>query len=153
GIAWRSTKVTRERARHFFADPLELAPLLTVPGVRFVNLQAKLAPGEIERLQDTLGVTIETVPGLDLFDDLDGTAALMAGLDLVIANGSATAILAGALGVPTGLFYVAHSHWDRLGTDIIPWLPSVTLWTRKMGESWEGALGEAGRPLIARSTA
>jgi len=153
GIAWRSTKVTRERARHFFADPLELAPLLTVPGVRFVNLQAKLAPGEIERLQDTLGVTIETVPGLDLFDDLDGTAALMAGLDLVIANGSATAILAGALGVPTGLFYVAHSHWDRLGTDIIPWLPSVTLWTRKMGEGWERALGEARRHLIARSTA
>jgi tetratricopeptide (TPR) repeat protein len=153
GIAWRSTKITRERARHFFPDPLELAPLFLVPGVSFVNLQAKAEADELERVRDRLGIHVATVPGLDLFVDLDGSAALMSKLDLVISNGSVTAILAASLGVPTWMFYVDNVHWDRLGTEGIPWLPAMTLLRRRVGEPWTEAVAEAARRLMSRSNA
>jgi tetratricopeptide (TPR) repeat protein len=153
GIAWRSTKITRERARHFFPDPLELAPVFQVKGVRFINLQARLEEGEIERIREATGVSLAIIPGLDLFDDLDGAAALISKLDLVISNGSVTAILAAALGVPTWMFYVDNVHWDRLGTDGIPWLPAMRLLSRQVGEPWTKAVGEAARKLSSRSNA
>ncbi|MBF0355330.1 MAG: tetratricopeptide repeat protein [Alphaproteobacteria bacterium] len=151
GLAWRSTKSTVERARHFLSDPLALAPILKVPGVRFINLQARPDKGEIERLRELTGADLTVVSGLDLYDDLDGTASLMKQLDLVIANGSVTAMLAASLGIPTWMFFLEHVHWDALGSDGIPWLPGITLLKRKVGQPWTSAVEEAASALTARS--
>ncbi|MBF0166428.1 MAG: tetratricopeptide repeat protein [Alphaproteobacteria bacterium] len=153
GLAWRSTKSTVERARHFLSDPLTLAPILKVPGVRFINLQARPDKGEIERLRELTGADLTVVSGLDLYDDLDGTASLMKQLDLVIANGSVTAMLAASLGIPTWMFFLEHVHWDALGSDGIPWLPGITLLKRKVGQPWTSAVEEAASALTARSNA
>lgn len=146
GLAWRSTQVTRERARHFPGSPDGLRALLDLPGVVLVNLQAQARPDEVT------GLTV--FPDLDLFDDLDETAALISALDAVAANGSAIGMLAGALGKPTALLMRAHASWDRLGTDHLPWLPSAKLFDCAWNEPWEAASRRAAdwiRGLQARS--
>lgn len=135
GLAWRSTLVTRERARHFPGNPDRLKPLLQVPGIVPVNLQAQAGRDELKGLV--------VFPDLDLFDDLDETAALMSALDAVAANGSAIGMLAGALGTPTALLMRAHASWDRLGTDHLPWLPSAKLFDCAWNEPWEATARRA----------
>lgn len=131
GLAWRSSLVTRERARHFPGSPDRLRALLDLPGAVPVNLQAQA------RLDEVTGLTV--FPDLDLFDDLDEAAALIFALDAVAANGSAIAMLAGALGKPTALLMRAHASWDRLGTDRLPWLATAQLFDCAWNEPWEAA--------------
>lgn len=140
GIGWRSTKVSTERLLHFFSDLMPWGPILKTPGVTFINLQPKAEPLELAAASKTFGCRIETFDDVDLFDDLDRTAALMGALDLVISNGSANAILAGAIGLPVWMFYYADAHWNRLGTDRIPWVPSLVTVERFWNEGWEGPI-------------
>jgi len=84
GICWRSGVVTAERRGSYLALE-EWAPLFSVPGVRFINLQYDDCTVELARIRRRLGVGAVCWPDLDLRNDLDGTAALIAALDLVIA--------------------------------------------------------------------
>lgn len=143
GIAWKSTLVTPSRAPTFLPSLLDMQALLTVPGVVFVNLQPKADKAEIEQARRQTGAVIHCFDDLDLFDDLDGSAALMAELDKVAAIGTATAVLAAALGAPTGMFLLSHAQWDPMGGDKIPWLPSAVLFRRNWNESWDNAVQSA----------
>lgn len=140
GIGWRSTTISRERKKHFFPSLLSWAPILSTPGVIFVNYQPKVEPQELEEARQAFGCRIENFEDIDLFDDLDASAALGAALDLVICNGSANAFLASAVGAPVWMFYLSDSHWDRMGTDYIPWLSSLVPVERLWHEGWELAI-------------
>ncbi len=140
GIGWRSTMITRERKKHFFPSLLSWKPILEIPGVTFINYQPKVEPRELDEARQTFGCKIENFDDIDLFDDLDASAALGAALDLVICNGSANAFLAAATGAPVWMFYVSDSHWDRMGTQTIPWMPSLVPVERLWNESWESAV-------------
>ncbi|CAA6604873.1 hypothetical protein MTBLM1_40077 [Rhodospirillaceae bacterium LM-1] len=140
GIGWRSTSVNRERQKHFFSSLLSLAPILSVLGVVFVNFQPRAEPDELDEARKAFGCRIENFDDIDLFDDMDTTAALSSSLDLVISNGSANAFLAAALGTPVWMFFVADAHWDKLGSDHIPWLPSLVPVERLWNEPWESAI-------------
>jgi tetratricopeptide (TPR) repeat protein len=153
GIAWKSTLATPTRTHNFLPSLSEMDALLRTPGVRFVNLQPKASPQEIEAAAQRTGAVIHRFDDLDLFDDLDGTAALMAGLDKVAAIGTATAILSAALGVPTGMFLFKHAQWDPMGTGRIPWLPKATLFRRFWNEGWQGPVSQAAAWLGERQTA
>ncbi|MBF0268067.1 MAG: tetratricopeptide repeat protein [Alphaproteobacteria bacterium] len=140
GIGWRSTSVNRERQKHFFSSLLQLGPILSVLGVVFVNFQPKSEPQELDEARRAFGCRIENFEDIDLFDDLDTTAALSSALDLVVSNGSANAFLAAALGTPVWMFFLADAHWDKLGSDHIPWLPSLVPVERLWNESWDSAV-------------
>jgi tetratricopeptide (TPR) repeat protein len=149
GIGWRSTLVNRERQQHFFGSLQELAPVLSVPGVTFINLQPRLLPDELAEARRTLSCRIEHFDDIDLFEDLDATAALTASLDLVISNGSANAFLAASLGCPVWMFFLSDAHWDRMGTDRIPWLASLVPVERLWDEDWQPALKRVAEALSA----
>lgn len=150
GIGWRSSHVTPTRLRHFFADLMAWRPILSQPGVRFIVLQPGEVEADIRQAEEAFGVTLHRVPELDLFNDLDGLSGLLAGLDLVLANGSALAIQAAAQGVPTWMFLLKNAHWDLLGTEGLPWLPVLRVFAREWGESWEGAVGAVAAALAER---
>lgn len=93
GLSWRGG---RPEAREARSIPLAAwAPLFeAAPEARWINLQYDWRPEELE------GVPVRRLEGIDPKNGLDGLAALMGALDLVICVDNATLHLAGALGVP-----------------------------------------------------
>lgn len=132
GLCWRSSRVTADRAGAYtrLADWL---PLLTLPGVRVVNLQYDDCADEITAAERTPGVRLHRWGDLDLRNDLDGVAALMAALDLVVTAPTAVGELAGALGVPVWRVG-GRGDWSRLGTGVRPWFPSQRIWAEGAGQ-------------------
>ena len=126
-----------------------LAPLFKIPGVRFVDLQYGDTAAERTELASSLGVTLQHVPDLDLFDDLDGLAALVAACDAVVTVSNTTAHLAGALGVPVSVLVPSGNgrlwYWgtgDRTG-----WYPSMRLYRQPAGGAWEPAVAAVAADL------
>lgn len=130
GICWRSRLVTTRR-RHNYANALDWGALMTVPGVQVINLQYTARAEEVALLQGQ-GQTLHTMPDLDLMDDLEGLAALIANLDLVITAPTAVGEMAGALGVPVWRI-VGGDDWSTLGAGTRPWFASMRLFFHSSG--------------------
>ncbi|PWC56871.1 hypothetical protein TSH7_27415 [Azospirillum sp. TSH7] len=149
GLCWRSGLRSALRDANY-APLADWAPILTLPGLRFINLQYDDCEAELADAERRFGITIHRPP-LDLKNDLDGAAALTAALDLVISAGTSVAEMAGALGLPVWRIGPAGD-WTALGTGCRPWYPSMRLFGPRPGETLGDALGAAGRALNALRT-
>ncbi|GHD63705.1 hypothetical protein GCM10017083_54390 [Thalassobaculum fulvum] len=148
GVCWRS----KNAAFGGFKSTrlIDWAPILTAAGATFVNLQYGDVTAEIDEAERATGTRVRTAD-VDLFDDLDGAAALAAAMDLVITTGSTTAQLSGALGIPTwvllsrgpGLMWY-WGHGDRT-----PWYPAMRLFRQQMPGDWGQPVAEAAAALAA----
>ncbi|MFV3076203.1 tetratricopeptide repeat protein [Niveispirillum fermenti] len=127
GFCWRSQLQAGDRALSYLR-PRDLLPVLTLPGLVPVSLQYDGGAAEIAELADQTGVTLHRFPDIDLRDDLEAAAALIAGLDLVITAGTAVGEMAGAVGVPVWRFQ-ATPDWSGLGTAVRPWFSCMRLFT------------------------
>ncbi len=123
GISWTSGKISDLRSI-FYTQLADWAALFQIEGVKVVNLQYTNVDQEAEELRRERGLTLHCMPDLDLFNDLDGAAALTSCLDATVGPPSFPVALAGALGVPT-FHYGAARIWTRLGTNHMPWFPSL----------------------------
>jgi len=138
GIAWQGNpgveKLIWAQGRSF---PLEkLKPLANLPSVSLVSLQRSAG---VEQLRDCtfrdriveLGADFDHGP--DAFLD---TAAVMAGLDLVLSSDTSIAHLAGALGRPVWVALGATPDWRwLLERSDSPWYPTMRLF-RQSGGGW-----------------
>jgi hypothetical protein len=138
GILWRSALITADRQR-YYSKIADWGPILRLPGLRFVNLQYGGGEADLAHLDADLAARVESFPDLDLTTDIDESTALVAGLDLIISPFSTTAWLAGALGIPTWVMS-QPGDWLQLGTDGFPWLPSVRIFIKPIGEGWPQVL-------------
>jgi tetratricopeptide (TPR) repeat protein len=113
GVCWGSSLSSAHRDHR--VPPVAAWRLLfdAFPDASFVNLQYHDRDGSSWAPATQL-TTVHVPPGLDQFDDLDGVAALMAGLDLVVSAPTAVASLAGALGVTT-LRVMRGCDWSLFG--------------------------------------
>jgi len=137
GIAWRSGLMTAERRAAYL--PLERwGALFRVPNVHLVNLQYDAREEEMVEAERLFGRRIHRWPGTDLKNDLDGAAALTAGMDLVVTPANSVGEIAGALGIPT--WRIGWRDWTQLGSGTRPWYPSMRLF-QPTGDA--GALDEA----------
>jgi tetratricopeptide (TPR) repeat protein len=135
GISWRGgTDRTRIRARSL-ALP-EWAPILSVPGVRFVSLQYGSASQDLADLESSLGLSVADYP--EAHRDYDDTAALVASLDLVISVCTAVIHLAGALGKPVWVLapYAPSWRYGARGGDM-PWYAQVVVKRKTRHDSWD----------------
>jgi hypothetical protein len=140
GISWRSGLMTENRARSYTTLD-QWGPLLQTPGVHFVNLQYDDCELALATAEDQFGVHINSFPGLDLRNDLESTAALIANLDLVITIGNAVGELSGALGVPTWRLSPSPiPEWTMLGTGRRPWFPMMRVCQAPSPGDWKGLL-------------
>ena len=81
--------------------PLEKwGPILEGRDALFVNLQYGETETEIATAMRATGAEIYTDPEIDRFNDFEGLAALIDGLDLVVTTSNVTAHFAGALAKP-----------------------------------------------------
>ena len=137
GLVWKGGPLPRNRACPF----AELAPLSLVTGVRWYSLQLGEAPH----------------PGpLNLVElsgemrDFGDSAAIMANLDLVLTVDTATAHLAGGMGVPVWTLLPHGCDWrwltDRSDS---PWYPSMRLFRQERPGDWRGVLTRVAGELAA----
>lgn len=140
GLAWRGGVKHPAEIRQRSIPPHCLADLTRTPGVEFVVLQHDARPEEIDALR-AAGGTVHVLPGLDLRDDLDATAAVLAELDLVIAAAGAVVHLAGAVGAPTWLLLPQHWGWRWLtGREDSVWYASLRVRRQPAHGDWPGLL-------------
>jgi hypothetical protein len=139
GIAWQGNpdveKLIWARGRSI---PLAvLQPLAQLPGVRLVSLQK--GPG-LEQMRNVpfaeriVDLSAELDRGPDAFLD---TAAVMAGLDLIVSSDTAIAHLAGALGRPVWVVLPASPEWRwGLERSDSPWYPTMRLFRQTADRDW-----------------
>lgn len=159
GISWQGNPARKIDVSR--SIPLaEFAPVAQVPGVRLISLQKHAGLEQLARLP--AGMVVHTPPegfddGPDAFVD---TAALMMGLDLVIACDTSANHLAGALGRPAwaALKFVPEWRWGLDRSDS-PWYPSLRLFRQAAPGDWHSvftamaaALHADGPALRARRT-
>lgn len=139
GLCWRSGLRGRLRS-DMYAAIEDLAPLFRLKGVVFVNLQYDDARAEIAQARERFGAEIQTFDDLDLFDDLDGSAALTEALDFVVSANTSVATIAGGVSTP-GLEFFGRpipKGYPIGGTD--PWFPSIRPIGKRPSEPWSGLM-------------
>jgi hypothetical protein len=144
GICWQGNPTfaaDRQRSiplKHFKA-------LADIPGTQLYSLQKGVGTGQ---LKDWAAV-IKSFDGLDeSAGAFVATAAIMAGLDLVITSDTALAHLAGSLGVPAwvALPYVPDWRW-LLEREDCPWYPSARLFRQTRNGQWHDVFERMAREL------
>jgi tetratricopeptide (TPR) repeat protein len=138
GICWRSSDLKGER-RLACTRLIQWGSLFALAGITWVNLQYDESEAELLEAERAFGVHILRYPELDMFDDLDETAALMRNLDLIISAPTTVSIQAGALGVPVWQMHYG-AYWQGHGTPDNPWYPSMRVFHRQWDEPWECVL-------------
>jgi tetratricopeptide (TPR) repeat protein len=136
GIAWQgSPYYLFDRLRSVPLD--EFAPLAAVPGVTLISLQKGFGSEQMAELEGRFNV-VDLGPRLDESSGpfLD-TAAVLKNVDLVICTDSATAHLAGAMGVPVWLATPFAPDWRWLvDRDDSPWYPTMRLFRQQQRGDW-----------------
>ncbi|AWK85498.1 glycosyltransferase family 9 protein [Azospirillum thermophilum] len=110
-----------------------LRPLLAQPGCRFYGLQ--VGAGRLALLGEAMPASFTDL-GAEIGDFAD-TAAVMAGLDLVISSCTAPAHLAGALGRPVWVMLSHTPDWRwLLDRSDSPWYPTARLFRQPAPGDW-----------------
>ena len=139
GIAWAGRKAHQYDHRRSLRFE-QLQSLLRDPRVTWVSLQ-KWAP---EEARPDVPPDLDWLDWTDELIDFADSAALVAGLDLVITVDSALAHLAGGLGRPVWLLNRFDSEW-RWGRRqaASPWYPGMRIFNQPAFGDWDGALAAA----------
>jgi tetratricopeptide (TPR) repeat protein len=145
GISWKGGSEPYSRALRSLPIA-EWSPLLRTPGVAFVNLQ--YGPARAEAREVAPIARVHDWPDADPVRDLDGFAAEVAALDLVISIDNTTVHMAGAVGqrVWTLVPYSATWRWAPGRTDNL-WFPSMRVFQQRRPGEWGPVLAEIGTEL------
>ncbi|WP_247892579.1 tetratricopeptide repeat protein [Azospirillum sp. Sh1] len=148
GIVWAGSPTHgNDRNRSIGLAPF--ARLAAIPGVSLVSIQK--GPTEGQAANPPGGFPLLNLsPDIKDFAD---TAAIMAGLDLVVCVDTSVAHLAGALGVPVWVLVPFAPDWRwMLDRDDSPWYPTMRLFRQDRPGSWDGAMDRMEHALRERAT-
>ncbi len=151
GISWRGGVAVTRRSRRSL-DLMQLLPVLSVPGVHWINLQYGERAREISEFTAAQGISIADWPEA-IDGDYDNTAALVSALDLVISVCTSLVHLTGALGRPAWVMTPRIPEWRYgLEHDTMPWYPSVRLFRQPERGEWQPVIAKIGDGLRAKVT-
>ncbi len=148
GVAWRSQN--KDFGAEKSAQLIDFSSLLTGQDFTFVNLQYGNVDQELEGVRQQLGVCVNKIEGLDLFDDIEGVLALIEACDFMITTSNVTAHLAGSIGkrgcvlVPKGrgrIWYWHHNDEYSL------WYPNLRIFYQAHESDWQDSVDIAARWL------
>ena len=144
GLSWAGAPTsTNDRRRS--CSLATLAPLLDVPGVAWFSLQK----GDDDAAS---AAASRGLARLDARNDFDGTAALVAALDIVVTVDTSIAHLAGALARPTWILLPFAPDWRwRVAGESSPWYPTARLFRQPRRGDWASVV-RAVRIALAIST-
>jgi tetratricopeptide (TPR) repeat protein len=132
GIVWAGgSKDKRDRLRS--TSLAQWSELATIDGIEFTSLQA----GEPAEQANEEGNGFRFVGDCGSVKDFADTAAIIAGLDLVITVDTAVAHLAGTMGKPVWILLYNPVDWRwGLEGEQSPWYPTARLFRQFNQEGW-----------------
>ena len=146
GICWhgngRYTRKALQLAIQAKCVPLQsFAPIAAIDGISLYSLQKVDGTDQIKKMDNVF-----TLHTFDLdFDQIHGrfmdTAAVMQNLDLIISVDTATAHLAGGLGIPTWILLPKQADWRWMCTKTdSPWYPTMRLFRQSKTGNWNNVI-------------
>jgi ADP-heptose:LPS heptosyltransferase len=136
GLAWAGNpRYKADRARSMrLATLLPLVRAVNATmNARWISLQKGDAAGQLAALPGDVCVC----DGSSRDEDLADTAALVAGLDLVITTDTCVAHLAGAVNKPVWILLPHLADWRWMQeTEASPWYPSARLFRQSRPGDW-----------------
>jgi tetratricopeptide (TPR) repeat protein len=147
-LSWRSSNPRIGSAKTLKLEML--LPLLKTPDTAFVSVQYGNADTEIDNFLAQHDIEVLRAPGLDLFNDIEGLASLLANCDLLISSSNSNVHLAGAMGLPVWLFAPLGMgflwYWSARTGRMSHWYPSVEIFDQVHDPDWSASIAEmAGR--------
>ena len=147
GVVWCGSLTYRGNSFRSFSHR-DLLPLLDLPRTQLFSLYKG------PRLQDlhadgTGAMILDTASTERDFAD---NAAMMREMDVVVTSCTATAHIAGSLGVETWILL----HWDSFwmwgkDSDRTPWYPSARLYRQEVPRDWAGVIARVRADLAGRT--
>lgn len=137
GVAWAGNKI-HPNDKYRSCRLQDFIPLAELNNVTFYSLQVGEATQQIVEAASLVPILDACSSAKDFYD----TAALLAGLDLVISVDSAVAHLAGALNIPVWIMLPqSRNDWRwSLGEAKTPWYPSATLFRQVSLGDWSSVI-------------
>lgn len=137
GISWKSNRAKLGLDKSISLD--ELAPILKISALNFINLQYGDVKNEIVTANSQLGTSIQIVEEIDLFEDIVGLQSMIKACDIVITTSNTTAHLAGMSGKETLLFLpIGNSrfwYWHDID-GVSLWYPSIRVFKQERRGDW-----------------
>jgi hypothetical protein len=138
GIVWQGSPTHASDGRRSISLK-HFVPLAALPGVTLISLQK--GAGSDQR--PAAGFDVHEPA--ESWDEASGpfvdTAAIMKNLDLVVTADTATAHLAGGLGVPVWVALATKADWRWfLSGDRTPWYPTMRLYRQTHLGDWDEVL-------------
>lgn len=132
------------------ARPVKRIGLVTRGSPAHANdANRSLGAAAARRLADVLGATMSLDPAVTGAADFADTAAIIAGLDLVVTVDTSVAHLAGAMGKPCWVLLPAIGtdwRWMRTRSDS-PWYPSIRLFRQPSPGRWDPVIEDVQKAL------
>jgi ADP-heptose:LPS heptosyltransferase len=140
GLSW-FTKAKKANSHFRNIEVEQLSDHLHGLPFDFVSLQYGLSKKELAKINSNIQLDILSVNELDLFNDIDGLASLIAACDIVVSVDNTNVHLAGALGVDTRVILpkVADERWG-LGEEESYLYDSIKIYRQTNSEDWSAPL-------------
>ena len=135
GITWRSIAPKTGGSRTI--PPSFWTPLAEIPDIAVVSLQYGAVVEDGASFEREAGLALDLQHGVEPLEDLDGLAALVAAMDLVICPANNTVHFAGALSKPCWTLVPVKPDW-RWGltrSDSL-WYPTTTVYRQPTEGDW-----------------
>ena len=144
GLSWHSKN--DEFGRDKSLSLPSLMPVLSLPGMRFVDLQYGDTSAERAELQAQSQISLRKFDDIDNFHEVDALAALISACDIIVTVSNTTAHLAAALGKPVIVMLPASPslfwYWHLERNDS-PWYPSAVLLRQTQAGEWHEVIATA----------
>ncbi|MCR9073515.1 MAG: tetratricopeptide repeat protein [Alphaproteobacteria bacterium] len=136
GITWRSVAPKTGGRRSI---PIGLwQEIAAVPGIALISLQYGLKQEDLDAFADEIGQPIDHSHGIEPILDLDGLAALVAAVDLVLCPANNTVHFAGALGKDCWTLLPTKPDWRwGLTREDSLWYPNTRVFRQDTDDAWE----------------
>jgi tetratricopeptide (TPR) repeat protein len=137
GLSWHSANAAAGKRRSIAAELL--APFLNLPGWGVVDLQYGNRAEDRVVLKQVTGRDMLHEPAIDAMQDLDGWAAEIASVDVVVSIDNSAVHLAAALGKPVLLLLPTAPDWRWFDSgDRAAWYADTRLLRQGRAGDWQG---------------
>jgi tetratricopeptide (TPR) repeat protein len=151
-LSWYSKRDDRLGSRK--NAPLEkFATLAEIPHATLVDVQYGDTAAERREFVRTTGKQLLHDDAVDYFNDLDNMLAMLEACDFLITTSNVNAHLAGALGKPVWLLYLADNtpfyYWAHDGNYRSLWYPSVRIVSAPSIHDWGTLVAHVAQMVLA----
>lgn len=144
-VSWRGGNMNATNMPHYMSAT-DLAAIFRGLPVTIVNVQYSWTEDEIAYLRRELPAFIH--PPIDLKNDLEDVAAILAGCDVLVTAHTAVMYLAAGAGLPVWSFLAGQS-WATHGLGpAVPLFPNVRTHPRRVATRWSTITEQIRRLLV-----